>query len=160
MREHYTRLLSARHLHYARSSDRFHWVVSRPRIPGDELVTAPCGQVTTHLQVCRTAHAPHFRASVKYMGDVDVRHHTPRGIFHRMNISRWTLRSALAFAVLALGSLRLAAQQTTGSIGGRVTAANGQGLGDVQIVVTNTETGLNVSGKTRTDGNYLIPGLE
>ncbi len=77
-----------------------------------------------------------------------------------MNISRWTLRSALALAVLTLGSLRLTAQQTTGSIGGRITTANGQGLGDAQIQVTNTETGVNVAGKARADGNYLVPGLE
>jgi hypothetical protein len=34
-------------------------------LPGDDFVTAPCGQVITHLQVCRTAHAPHFRARVR-----------------------------------------------------------------------------------------------
>jgi hypothetical protein len=77
-----------------------------------------------------------------------------------MNISRWTLRSTLALAVLALGTLRLAAQTTTGSIGGRITTANGQGLGDAQIQITNTETGMNVGSKSRADGNYVVPGLE
>jgi carboxypeptidase family protein len=77
-----------------------------------------------------------------------------------MNILRWTLRGALAFAVIAGGSLRLSAQTTTGSIGGRVTITGGQGVPAVQVQIVNTETGSNVAANTRGDGSYLIPGLE
>lgn len=77
-----------------------------------------------------------------------------------MKISRWTLRGVVAAAALALTGLPLAAQTTTGSIGGRVVGSAGQGVGDVQVQVVNGETGLSVGGRTRADGSYLVPGLE
>jgi hypothetical protein len=72
----------------------------------------------------------------------------------------WTLRSALALAALAIASVRVSAQTTTGSIGGRVVGASGQGLGGVQVTVTNGETGRTINATTHDDGNYVVPGLE
>ena len=72
----------------------------------------------------------------------------------------WTLRGALALAALAIASVRVSAQTTTGAIGGRVVAASGQGLGGVQVQVTNGETGRTINGTTHDDGNYVVPGLE
>ncbi len=63
-------------------------------------------------------------------------------------------------AALALTSLRVAAQTTTGSIGGRVVGSTGQGIGDVQVQVVNGETGHTLGGTTRADGSYLVQGLE
>jgi hypothetical protein len=76
-----------------------------------------------------------------------------------MTIPRWSLGAALVVA-LAGGAVRLSAQTTTGNIGGRVTNASGQGVGDAQVQVVNTETGKSVGGNTRSDGSYLVPGLE
>ncbi|HWH52701.1 MAG TPA: carboxypeptidase-like regulatory domain-containing protein, partial [Gemmatimonadaceae bacterium] len=76
-----------------------------------------------------------------------------------MTIPRWSLGAALVVA-LAGGAARLSAQTTTGNIGGRVTNATGQGVGDAQVQVVNTETGKSVGGNTRSDGSYLVPGLE
>ena len=76
-----------------------------------------------------------------------------------MTIPRWSLGAALVVA-LAGGAVPLFAQTTTGNIGGRVTNASGQGVGDAQVQVVNTETGKSVGGNTRSDGSYLVPGLE
>ncbi|MFI5229754.1 MAG: carboxypeptidase regulatory-like domain-containing protein [Gemmatimonadales bacterium] len=76
-----------------------------------------------------------------------------------MKILRWFTGLA-AIAALSATAVRLPAQTTTGSIGGRITNGTGQGIGDVQVKVVNTETGISVGGNTRSDGSYLVPGLE
>ncbi|HEY4304148.1 MAG TPA: carboxypeptidase regulatory-like domain-containing protein [Gemmatimonadaceae bacterium] len=77
-----------------------------------------------------------------------------------MKILRLTLRLAAISAALAVGTTQLAAQTTTGSIGGRVLNAAGQGVDNAQIQVVNGETGMSVGANTRTDGNFVIVGLE
>lgn len=77
-----------------------------------------------------------------------------------MNIHRLTLRVAAIAAALAAGTTGLAAQTTTGNIGGRVVNASGQGVDNAQIQVVNGATGLSVGANTRADGSYQIVGLE
>jgi hypothetical protein len=77
-----------------------------------------------------------------------------------MNIPRLTLRVAAIAAALAAGTTGLAAQTTTGNIGGRVVNASGQGVDNAQIQVVNAATGLSVGANSRTDGSYTIVGLE
>lgn len=77
-----------------------------------------------------------------------------------MKIPRLTLRFAAVVAALAAGTTGLAAQTTTGNIGGRVINASGQGVDNAQIQVVNGATGLSVGANTRADGSYQIVGLE
>lgn len=68
---------------------------------------------------------------------------------------------AVLVAVAAVaGSARLDAQATTGSIGGRVLGPNGEPLDAVQVQVTNTATGISTGTQTRSDGRYIVLGLE
>ena len=76
-----------------------------------------------------------------------------------MSISRWSLGVAVLAALTAMSG-RLSAQMTTGNIGGRVTGASGEGIPQAQIQVTNGATGVTVGTMTRSDGNYLMAGLE
>jgi hypothetical protein len=78
-----------------------------------------------------------------------------------MKIPRWTLRAAALVLSLATGAMPLAAQGvTTGGIGGTVTGAQGALIEGAQITVTNRSTGFTASGRTRSNGSYLIQGLE
>jgi hypothetical protein len=77
-----------------------------------------------------------------------------------MKTLRLTLRSAAVAVALAIGTTGLAAQTTTGNIGGRVTNATGQGIDNAQIQVVNGATGLTVAANARADGSYQIVGLE
>lgn len=49
---------------------------------------------------------------------------------------------------------------TTSAVGGRVTTEQGAGVADARITVTNTATGAVSTVGTRSDGRYLIPGLQ
>ena len=76
-----------------------------------------------------------------------------------MKIPRWFLSAAVAGA-LSAGALPLAAQGTTGSIGGRVTGPSGEPIDNAQVQVVNGATGMSVGTTTHSDGNYIIVGLE
>lgn len=77
-----------------------------------------------------------------------------------MKISLWTLRAAAALAAIAVGTVQLAAQTTTGNIGGRVTGTGDAVVDHAQVQVVNGATGASLSATTRADGSYLIVGLE
>lgn len=77
-----------------------------------------------------------------------------------MKIFRLTLQFAAVSAALAAGTTRLAAQTTTGNIGGRIINSAGQGVDNAQVQVVNSATGLSVGANSRTDGSYTIVGLE
>jgi Carboxypeptidase regulatory-like domain/TonB dependent receptor-like, beta-barrel len=77
-----------------------------------------------------------------------------------MKILRSTFQGVAAAATLVLGTMHLGAQTTTGSIGGRVIGASGEGVDNAQIQIVNGATGSTVSAKTRGDGNYIVVGLE
>ena len=68
-----------------------------------------------------------------------------------------------ALAVLAMGfaaASAVAQGPTTAAIGGRVVDASGRALVDVEVVVTNQATGVSMRGVSRSDGRYLVSGLE
>jgi hypothetical protein len=79
-----------------------------------------------------------------------------------MRIQRWITALAVAVAVPASGLASRAGGQsiTTGAIGGLVTDSAGTPLGDAQIQVRNTASGITAGGTTRSNGRYLIPTLE
>jgi hypothetical protein len=78
-----------------------------------------------------------------------------------MNISRWTLRTAVVATALVVGTMRLAAQGvTTGAISGTVANSQGQVLEGVQVQVINRNTGARVGAITHGDGRYFVPSLE
>ena len=59
----------------------------------------------------------------------------------------------LAFAMPAF------AQNSTGTVRGTITGANGNGVADAQISARNTESGVQRGTLSRTDGFYVLPGL-
>jgi hypothetical protein len=75
-----------------------------------------------------------------------------------MTMNRWITTAAAV--VVALGAAETRAQVTTGSIGGRVVGPSGEPLPDVQMQIVNASTGISRGVQTRTDGRYLIQGLE
>lgn len=78
-----------------------------------------------------------------------------------MKLPRWMLRSALLAAFATALTSPLAAQGvTTGAIGGTVTNEQGQPVEAVQVQVTNRNTGFSATVTTRSNGRYLVPGLE
>jgi len=76
-----------------------------------------------------------------------------------MKISRWTLRGAALLAALVSGTLS-AQGTTTGAISGTVTNEQGQATEGVQIQIVNTTTGYRAGAVTRSNGAYLVQGLE
>jgi len=74
-----------------------------------------------------------------------------------MRIDRY-LKACLAFAVLALPA-SLAAQNSTGTIRGIVTGADGKGIAGVEVIAKNPANGVTRSTQTRLDGAYTLPGL-
>ena len=76
-----------------------------------------------------------------------------------MKIPRWLLGAAVGGA-LSAGALPLAAQTTTGNIGGRVTGPSGEPIDNAQVQVVNGATGISVGTTTHSDGNYIVLGLE
>jgi hypothetical protein len=79
-----------------------------------------------------------------------------------MKITRWLLGvAAITTALTAILPTRLAAQGvTTGAIGGTVTDAQGKPVESAQVQVVNRGTGFTVGGLTRSNGYYLLQGLE
>jgi outer membrane receptor protein involved in Fe transport len=75
-------------------------------------------------------------------------------------IRRSTTLAAAVAVVASVGGSRLAAQATTGSIGGRVTGANGEPLEATQVQITNPLTGVSLGAQTRNDGRYTVLGVE
>ena len=80
-----------------------------------------------------------------------------------IQLSRRQIRRALALAFLAFaGATSASAQQatTTGTVRGRITGDAGAGLGDVNVVATNTATGVRRGARTDEAGRYQIPFLD
>jgi hypothetical protein len=75
-----------------------------------------------------------------------------------MIMNRWITTAAAV--VVTLGAASVRAQVTTGSIGGRVVGPQGEPLDGVQMQIVNASTGFTTGVQTRTDGRYLIQGLE
>ncbi len=68
---------------------------------------------------------------------------------------------AAVFAIAGAGVKSVAAQGvTTGAIAGSVTDANGAGIANAQVQITNRSTGFSTGGLTRDGGNYVVQGLE
>ncbi len=63
------------------------------------------------------------------------------------------------FALLVAMSLPAAAQNTSGTVRGTVTAATGAGVADVQVSVRNAESGVQRGTLSRIDGSYILAGL-
>ena len=79
-----------------------------------------------------------------------------------MSMTRWSFVPAAA-AVLAavVGSAsNVQAQATTGNIGGRVVGPQGEPLEAAQVQVVNVATGRTSGAQSRSDGRFLVLGLE
>jgi outer membrane receptor protein involved in Fe transport len=74
---------------------------------------------------------------------------------YRFRVNALTL---LALALLVNPS-SAAAQNSTGTVRGTVTGANGAGVADAQVSARNTESGAQRGTITRSDGSYIIPGI-
>ena len=78
---------------------------------------------------------------------------------------RWIVRSCRALGALAVVSLfqpgaAFAQGVTTGAISGKVTDANGQPVAEAAVQVTNRGSGFTTTVRSRSNGQYLIQGLE
>ncbi len=62
--------------------------------------------------------------------------------------------------ILVIGSLRVAAQYTTGSIGGTVVDQSGATVPDATVKVENMETGVSGSVQTNQAGQFVFPRLQ
>src|SRR6185312_12182359 len=83
-----------------------------------------------------------------------------RGNPTSMMIPRWTLRAA-ALVALITGSAQLSAQGvTTGAIGGTITDPSGAPVQGAQVQIVNKSTGYSVGALSRSNGLYLVQGLE
>ncbi len=60
---------------------------------------------------------------------------------------------------LSLCVLTLAAQESSGTVRGRVQDSSGAVIGNVEVRATNQETGATATGRTNESGNYTIPYL-
>lgn len=77
-----------------------------------------------------------------------------------MGFNRWIPAPAAVIAAIAASGAVVQAQQTTGSIGGRVVGTNGEPLEAAQVQIVNTATGITTGTQTRADGRFLVLGLE
>jgi hypothetical protein len=77
-----------------------------------------------------------------------------------MRIPRWMLRAAVAFGLAALPAAVIAQGVTTGAVGGTVTNTQGEPVEGAQVLVTNRQTGFTAGGLTRSNGTYLVQGLD
>lgn len=73
---------------------------------------------------------------------------------------RLILGVTAAFALLVTGSNLYAQGVTTGAVTGTVTDPSGQPIQGAQVQLRNPANGLSVGGTTRSNGLYLIQGLE
>ena len=74
-----------------------------------------------------------------------------------MRIDRY-LKACLALVALALAA-PLAAQNSTGTIRGVVTGADGKGIAGVEVIAKNPANGVTRTTLTRLDGAFTLPGL-
>ncbi len=76
-------------------------------------------------------------------------------------MKRWSTNLLLALSLLFIGSATLSAQGvTTGAITGTVVGTDGQPMPNAQVTVRNLQTGYTTGTLTRSNGQYLIQGLE
>lgn len=76
-----------------------------------------------------------------------------------MKISRLAL--GVAFLAISAAATPLLSQgTTTGGIGGTVTDAQNALVEGAQVTITNRSTGFTASARTRSNGSYLVQGLE
>ena len=75
-----------------------------------------------------------------------------------MRIQRWMLGAVAALAVALPG--QLAAQGTTGSVSGTVVNEQAQPIEGVQVQVVDVSTGRSAGALTRSNGRFLVQGLE
>jgi hypothetical protein len=78
---------------------------------------------------------------------------------------RWIVSCSRAFVAAAIFSVFcagavLAQGVTTGAIAGKVTDAQGQPVAEAAVQVTHRGTGFTASVRTRSNGQYLVQGLE
>jgi outer membrane receptor protein involved in Fe transport len=75
-------------------------------------------------------------------------------------MKRW-YTAVLLTAMLCLGAQAASAQGvTTGAITGTVTGPQGEPISSAQIVITNRATGYSTGTLTRSNGQYIVQGLE
>ncbi len=75
--------------------------------------------------------------------------------------TRLFIAIAAVFAMCSAGINSAAAQGvTTGAFAGTVTDANGAGIANAQVQVTNRSTGFSTGGLTREGGSFIVQGLE
>ncbi|MDQ3522477.1 MAG: TonB-dependent receptor [Gemmatimonadota bacterium] len=78
-----------------------------------------------------------------------------------MKRSLYGIAVLLCAAGTALAGTAVQAQGvTTSAIAGRVTNVQGEGVPGIQVVATNTSTGADFRVVTRSDGRYLVSGLQ
>ena len=78
---------------------------------------------------------------------------------------RWIVRASRALVAAAVFSMLFAGTAfaqgvTTGAITGKVTDPQGQPVGEAAVQVTNRGTGFTTATRSRSNGQYLVQGLE
>lgn len=61
--------------------------------------------------------------------------------------------------LVALCAVLSRAQETTGTITGRVFDATSAAIPGVEVTATQTETGMSRTAKSRADGSYVFPNM-
>jgi hypothetical protein len=77
-----------------------------------------------------------------------------------MKYQRLSMALAIAFTLLAAGSLRLPGQAITGDILGTVRDTSGAVVPGAKVVLTQTATGVTFTATTNSGGNYLFAQLK
>ena len=78
-----------------------------------------------------------------------------------MKIPRWTFGGFVALALAFAMPVAAAAQGvTTGAIAGTITSDQHQPVEGAQVQVVNRTTGFASRVTTRSDGRYIVPGLD
>src|ERR1700742_994991 len=67
--------------------------------------------------------------------------------------------AAALILILAASALSLTAQVSTGTVLGTVTDASGAAIGDAQILIKNSGTGVTQSTTTDNQGRFTVPSL-
>lgn len=75
------------------------------------------------------------------------------------NTTRWLERTVVGLTLVLLGAVSVQAQNSTGTIRGTVSGANGAGVADAQISARNVESGVVRNTTSRDEGLYVLPGL-
>src|ERR1700731_1614084 len=69
-------------------------------------------------------------------------------------------RLSILLVLFLTASLPVAAQSTTGSLGGKVVDQSGAVVPDAAVQVENSQTGVSRSVKTNSDGQFIFPTLQ